>query len=610
MTGVKAFFYRIRFVVAAIVAAVLPIVVTGVVLLGIAEQALIEEKKQKLIAITQQLDYALPNDFDTILREGGAAGRNREAQIAYLNKVLAPVTDKIAQAHPDVGVGYYSAALDAILTYSPAQEMHHVGESIRPTHPGRDVLKTGQTEVAIGQFVRGYIMNAMTPLVRHGRIVGYAWANELMANIDVQLAGMRKGIYAILAVGSIVAAAVSGLLVNRLEAILGEIKTGLRRLSRDLSFRLRRLPGEAGEIAHAINRLAGDLQASRTHTENIIQSMDECLIALDQNGTITAWNRAAGRLTGIDAQSAVGRPHAELSGGAAVLMQVLLDTLHTGEGRKDDEIVYPLASGERLLLRVTTSVLRNPAKEVTGAIAVFEDRTAYKEMEARLEQAKRLAVIGELAAGIAHEVRNPLTSIKAFTQLIEEELPPGHDSREYTSIIVEEVERLNRFADELLLFSRPQEEGNQPVCVETVLEQTVKLMEPAAAKRGVRLARLAAEGMPLVSASDKLLKQVFLNLLLNAVQASHPGGSVRIAATADSQEVAVAVTNDGPPIREAHLAAIFEPFFTTKKTGTGLGLSISQRIVNAYGGTITAANVEGGVCFTVKLPVKREGEMP
>ncbi len=602
----KAYLYRIRFVASVIAVTVLPILVTGMVLLQAAEQALLEEKKQKLIAITRQLDHALSKDFDGILREAGLQDAARPAKIAALNRALMPITDQIARSHPGVGVGYYAADLDAIVTYGPSSEMHHhVGKSIPDKHPGRQVLQRGTVNVAVGEQVRGNIMNAMVPLYRDGKVIGYAWGNELMSSIDVQLAGMRQGIYAILGIGGLAAAVASGLLMHRLEAILAEIKAGLDKLSRNLSFRMRRMAGEPGEISEAINKLAADLQASRTYTENIIHSMDSGVIALDHTGVVQAWNQAASDITGIAVDQAIGRSFEELFASEMTIAAVLQDTLQSGRTNRDVEWQYDHPKGERSL-KISTSILRSSAGEVLGAIVVLDDRTEWKTMEVQLASAKRLAVIGELAASIAHEVRNPLTSIKAFAQIIEEELPTEHDSREYTAIIVEEVDRLNQFTDELLLFSRPNQERNVPVFIDDVLEHTLLLLKRTIAKQKVELGKSCSPGLPPVEASPELLKQVFLNILLNALQAMPQGGGLQLETEGDGYSVRVHVTNDGPRIADAHLNEIFEPFFTTKPSGTGLGLSISQRIVQAYGGNISVQNVTNGVRFTVELPVKKE----
>lgn len=604
---VKSYVYRIRFIVSVIAVTVLPIIVTGVVLLKAAEQALLQEKEKKLLAITEQLDFALSQDFENVLREEGLQNASREQQIAALNRKLEQLTDQIATAHPGIGVGYYARRLDAIITYGPSREMgQHVGMPIAPDHPGRQVMSRRSADVVVGPQVRGEIMNAMYPIERNGEVIGYAWANELMQSIDIQLAGMRQGIYSIVGIGCVIAAVASGLMIHRGEIILQEIKEGLRRLSLDLSFRMKPAKGEPGEIFEAINKMAGDLQASRSHTETIIHSMESGVIALDHRGRVTAWNEAATRITGVSLEQAMGRDYEDVFRGEEEILKALSDALGEGKTTRDAEWSPRGVGRARLFVKIGTFIWKSPMEQVLGAIIVMDDRTEWKRMESSLAQAKRLAVIGELAASIAHEVRNPLTSIKAFAQIIEEELPAGHDSREYTGIIVDEVERLNRFADELLLFSRPNEEHHVPSRVGEVLDQTLLLIERRAVSQGVFLQKVYRDAPATVLASPELLKQVFLNILINALQALRDGGLLLVETEAVDGHVCIQITNEGPPIAEEHLLTVFEPFFTTKKSGTGLGLAISQRIVQAYGGQIFARNVDMGVQFTVVLPAKKE----
>lgn len=603
----KAYMYRIRLIASVIAATVLPILITGFVMVHAAEQALLEEKKQKLIAITQQLDLALPNDFDDLAKSRGVQNASRAHKIDVLNRALQPLTDRIAEEHPGIGVGYYAAELDAILTYGPSVEMKlHVGESISPAHLGRQVMQTGKPQIAIGEQVRGNIMNAMYPLMRNGKLIGYAWANELMSSIDVQLAGMRRGIYMISGIGCLVAAVASGLMVHRLQAILSEIKSGLRTISMNLSFRMKKLKGEPGEIAEAINKMAGELQASRTHTETIMQSMDNGVVALNHAGVITAWNEAAVRITGFLPESVMGKVYTDVFA-KSESVTMLSEALEHGRIVRDAEWMYKHPSKGIRHLKAGTSIWVSPTDQVLGVIVVVEDRTEWKHLESRLAQAERLAVIGEWAASIAHEVRNPLTSIKAFAQIIEEELPKGHDSREYTGIIVEEVERLNRFAEELLLFSRPDEESNVRLDVGEVIDHTLTLLSRSIAGRQIVVEKSYADHVPHVLASPELLKHVFLNIVINGLQATPDKGRIRIVKEGDADLVLVHIVNEGPAIADEHLLSVFEPFFTTKQSGTGLGLAISQRIIQAYGGQIMAKNIPEGVQFTVAMPGIGEG---
>lgn len=603
----KTYLYRLRFVVTVIAATVLPILITGIVLQKAAEQALLEEKKQKLAAITEQMDVALTQTYAELLEELGGTNASREEQIRMLGSELQPLTNRIAAAHPGIGVGYYAAELDAIVTYGPDSESLHVGKSIAADHPGRTVMQSREPAVVIGEQVRGNIMNAMTPIIRDGQMIGYVWANELMSNIDVQLAGMRQSITIILGMGCVVAAIVSGLVVHRLEVILAEIKTGLTRLSYDLSFRMKRMDGEPGEITGAINKLAKDLQESRSHTETMMDSMENGVIALDQEGHLTAWNESASRLIGLQAE-AKGKPYAQVFTDGSLLVEMIASALQDATTNPQTEWWHSHPERGLLCLKITTSIWRGQLDEVLGMIIMIEDRTDWKKMESQLAQAERLAVIGEWATSIAHEVRNPLTSIKAFTQIIEEDLPMDHDSREYTGIIMDEVERLNRFADELLLFSRPSEETHVAVHLDQVLRHSLKLIERSAANKSVTVKHQTGPELPQVMASPELLKQVFLNILLNALQAVPQGREIRLETEQQADRVRIHVSNEGSAIANENLDMVFEPFFTTKSSGTGLGLAISQRIVQAYGGHISVENISDGVRFTVELPARKEGE--
>jgi len=602
----KAYFYRLRFVLSVVTATVLPILIMGLELLDAAEQALLDEKRQKLLAITEQLDFALTKTYDEILEQMGGTERTKEEKIKLLNSALEPLTNKVASAHPGIGVGYYSADLDAILTYGPWEESMHVGKAIGMDHPGRQVMANGEPSVVIGEQVRGNIMNAMTPLIRDGQVIGYVWANELMANIDQQLTGMRQRIMVILGSGCVLAAVVSGMIVHHLEIIIAEIKKGLAALRYNLSHRMKALKGEAGEISGAINQLAADLMASRSHTETMMDSLDNGVIALDQDGRLTAWNEAAARLLELNEAEVRQKPHTQVFARSPELIRLIAETLEHAQRIRDMEWEHPHSERGNLWLKVSTSIWKSPTEEVLGAIVVMEDRTEWKRMQNSLAQAQRLAVIGEWATSIAHEVRNPLTSIKAFAQIIEDELPEDNENRQYTKIISEEVERLNRFADELLLFSRPSRESNVPVNMNHLLQHIEKLIKPRAEQSGIVLLMRQEEKIPSVLASPELLSHVFLNIFLNALQATPKGGEVTLETEHDHEQLRIHVTNEGAAIADEHLERIFEPFFTTKHTGTGLGLAISQRIVQAYGGRIVAENVPKGVRITVALPVIKE----
>jgi signal transduction histidine kinase len=224
-----------------------------------------------------------------------------------------------------------------------------------------------------------------------------------------------------------------------------------------------------------------------------------------------------------------------------------------------------------------------------------------------LVRTERLALMGRLAAGIAHEVRNPLEAIKGATQVIAANDAAQETISKFTRIIRDEVAELNRFLEGFLDFARPAPLDLEPVAVNDVAEEVLGLVGPLLEKQRVRAARAFAERLPSVNADGRQIKQVVVNLCLNAVQAMPDGGvltvATREAPAGGRRGVELLVSDTGPGVKAALREQIFEPFITTKAGGTGLGLAVSLGIIERHGGSISVEGEEGkGATFSVWLP--------
>jgi signal transduction histidine kinase len=247
------------------------------------------------------------------------------------------------------------------------------------------------------------------------------------------------------------------------------------------------------------------------------------------------------------------------------------------------------------------------------------------DIEGQLRRADRLSAIGQLAAALTHEIRNPLGGIRGTAEILRDEFPPGHPKAEFCDILLKETDRLNHVVEEFLGYARPRPTGDGVELVDLgqLARETAGLVGPQATKAGLTL-RLNLPAALLVRGSPVQLKQVLVNLLLNAVQATLPGHGIDLQARmhegkvqgleyreVEGRLVALTVEDEGPGIPEDVLPRVFEPFFTTKSEGTGLGLAISLRIAEAHGGTLTAANrPTGGAAFTLTLPLLEEDGQP
>ncbi|NPV90128.1 MAG: hypothetical protein HPY50_05040 [Firmicutes bacterium] len=242
--------------------------------------------------------------------------------------------------------------------------------------------------------------------------------------------------------------------------------------------------------------------------------------------------------------------------------------------------------------------------EMAGALS---ERNRMME---QMQRADRLAMVGEIAAGVAHEIRNPLTSIKGFVQFLEEDLGPDDPKLEYTRVVVKEVDRVNKIVSQLLYYARPSESHSVLADINQVLENTLVLVNLKMFGTRVVLNRQLQSGLPLIPLDEEQMKQVFLNLILNAAQSVEGEGEITVETglSKDGSMVRAVIRDTGIGIREEDLKKVFDPFFTTREKGTGLGLSVAQKIVEGHGGVIEVTSRPGeGSEFAVYLPIGKEG---
>jgi len=279
--------------------------------------------------------------------------------------------------------------------------------------------------------------------------------------------------------------------------------------------------------------------------------------------------------------------------------------LDKGESFRNQRLTW--GSGERRReLMLEGGALRDGTEEI-GRYMLFQDVTHLMLLEEQIRRSDRLKMIGQVAAGTAHEIRNPLTAIKGFIQLLHKALSERDMNREleYVGIVLSELERVNELVNEFLLLSKPKEVRLVPVHLGKLFREMLPMLQNEAILHNVTLSYEPLENSPYVFADKEMLKQVFLNLGKNAIEAMGNGGSLIIrerSAFPGAEEVSVDVCDNGPGISEELLERIFDPFFTTKEQGTGLGLSICQRIVHEFGGKIGVQSGSGGTMFTVTLP--------
>lgn len=235
---------------------------------------------------------------------------------------------------------------------------------------------------------------------------------------------------------------------------------------------------------------------------------------------------------------------------------------------------------------------------------------AYKRLQESFEhirRADRLSALGELSAGIAHEIKNPLASIKGSLEIVASDFPRGHEKREFIEIIEKELGRLNKLVSEFLYFARSPAPALAPCDVREVIESLKVLCSTEATTHSVELVIANAESLPEIEVDAAQVQQALLNVVLNGIQAMPKGGRLSLTTARDNGGVVVKIRDEGPGIDSEHKARIFDPFFTTKARGTGLGLAIARKLIDAQGGQIDVQTEAGlGTTFVIALPARSE----
>ncbi len=330
-----------------------------------------------------------------------------------------------------------------------------------------------------------------------------------------------------------------------------------------------------------------NLDKIKEFNEVLVASLPVGLIAIDENGAIQVINDAAEEMTGIVGREAIGKDPEQ---SFPVSLQRLL-----GDNSHEKGVTVETDLKDYILDVSVVPV--TPGKGVLGGkVMLLRDLTEVKRLEDELQRSERLAVIGKMAAGVAHELRSPLSSIKGLALILKSKLGSENEGVEAADTLVGEVERLNRSIGELLDYAKPGSLVLEPSQLEIILDKTLSLIEPDLVEYGVRLDKKIEKGLPDVLADKDKLSQVLLNILLNALQAMADVEGQRVLGVKlhnEGESVILSIADTGCGIVAEDLKKIFDPYFTTKNNGTGLGLALSMKIVEEHEGKLVVSSVSG-----------------
>jgi PAS domain S-box-containing protein len=359
------------------------------------------------------------------------------------------------------------------------------------------------------------------------------------------------------------------------------------------------LANQAG-IAVKNAQLYGQVVLANEYLENIVSTVESGVVAVNGGGHVTMFNPAAETLTGLETASVRGT---HLDGLPACLGDTLLLTMKEGVKQTLPEIELSDGVITRPVI-CATSPVRDHAGACVGAVAIFSDLTPLKELERQRRRAERLAYFEALAAAIAHEIKNPLVAIKTFAQLVPRRRDNETFLENFGRVVTREIGRMERLVERLRTLSRPASRPRHPLDVRVPVVESLEFLQPSFDEKRIKVTVGLGDESHLVLGDDSELGELFLNLLMNAQEATPPDGGLTVDLTATATHVTITLTDTGPGIPDALLDRIFEPFVTTKQTGSGLGLAICVGIAEAHEAKLRVANLPmGGARFEVEFPI-------
>ncbi len=379
-----------------------------------------------------------------------------------------------------------------------------------------------------------------------------------------------------------------------------------------------------GQLAIAIDnaQLFTEVQNAKIYNETLLQNLTTGVLAAGIDEQVTVFNHEAEEITGLKPEAVLNH---SLDALPEAFSELLRETLRSGERQEDRELL--LTAGENhVVVRASSSIFHGQDGEKLGALMVLTDITALKRLEMQIRRSDRLASLGTLSAGMAHEIKNPLVSIKTFAQLLPERYQDSDFRETFSNLIGHEIDRIDSLVNQLLRFARPAKPLLKPMHVHEVLEKSLQLVGHRLYQKDIKLTRLWQADVDTIRADADQLEQVFLNFFINAMDAMKRGGELTVATdirgdaewlatmarapingNGHSREVLqVTIRDNGEGIRADDLAHVFDPFFTTKDYGTGLGLSVVHGIIQEHDGQIEVeSELSKGTAFHILLPLVR-----
>jgi PAS domain S-box-containing protein len=520
----------------------------------------------------------------------------------------------------DASVGYSPHLVYALVTDHTGTVLLHTERQREgkpePERPNLDgLLKVDTLSRFAALYTTGRTYETVLPMTLNDRLFGSIRLGVSTTLLRREVTGSLQQSLAVAAVALplawLAAMVLAQLTVRPIRAIVGQVDR-IRR-GEPLEATPMALGGdEFQELSSQLTRLGRELQADRlstlsekAHLQGVVDQLEDGVIFLNPERHILFFNRAAEAVVGVPLERAVGLAVHEVLDPAHPLLPFVDHVLLGSAGIRNATVVLPQDGRDKEFL--VSAFHMEDARRTMGVAVLLKDLESIKTVQSLVSYSAKLAALGRLTSGVAHEVKNPLNAMMIHVELLKERLEDsGADVKKSLEVIGSEIRRLDRVVQGFLRFMRPQELTLKPVDLNGMLQSVCALLEAESLSHRVRFVLELDPALPAVSGDEELLRQAFINILQNAVQAMPNGGAVRIRTRPEEVDwVRVTVTDQGVGIAPEDVDKIFKLYYTSKPGGNGIGLSVVYRIVQLHDGTVEAKSELGrGTAVIVRLPVR------
>lgn len=519
------------------------------------------------------------------------------AVIAYVN--LSTLSDYLSEGK--IGSKGINLLIDRNGTIISDTTEKNIGESLSNHHLGKELSKY-RSGIWEGKLFKKEMLISYKPMTLGGMglMIGESIDQALAPANQVQVL-LLQGFFVVLLLTFLLTMFGAFRIIKPVTLLTKQAKE-YSEGKRD-NFEILHTGDELENLATTMGNMATELKNKERYLFNIVESIPYGIITMDNEGRIVTFNKGAEELSGHSREEVTGKYIIDVPFKKNEDEFLAWKTIKEGTEINEMESHIYDKFGNKRDVRIYSSFFSDEWKNTIGSILILRDVSDYKKMEEFVKQSEKLASLGQLTAGIAHEIKNPLSIIQAAAEAIQLDLTDPTFVGEMSDDILETTDRLNKILSEFLKLSKGEiEEDWEKVDVAAVIDELLNLLKNKLIEQSISVTKIFQTEEAFVFASQGKLSQVFLNIIINSLHAMEDGGSLSINLSESGNFWTIEIKDTGIGIPESEINWIFDPFYTTKKEGTGLGLSIAHEITTQFGGEIYAQSDMGGTIFTIKLP--------